>query len=293
MSSSLTKFKRIRRGDKMSFKIIADSSCEVPESHKAKCPVVTVPFKLYIDNEEIVDDAKLDVIGFINKMVKSTTLPRTACPSPVDFQEQFDEEDPCFVVTISSKLSGTYNSAMLAKSMHEEENPKHLVHVFDSKSASVGELLVSLKINELAQLNFKPADIIQQVTEYIDNMKTFFIAESLDNLMKNGRISRLKGTLASVLNIKPIMGADNGEIVLMDKARGSAKAFARMIEMISENAKQAESKILAISHVNNPERANWLKAEIEKACKFKEVIVVQTGGLSSLYCDNQGIIVAF
>lgn len=293
MSSGLAKHKQNRRGEKMPFKIIADSSCEVPQSHKAKCPVITVPFKLYIDDEEIVDDSKLDVLGFIGKMVKSSTLPRTACPSPVDFQAHFHEEDPCFVVTISSKLSGTYNSAMLAKSMHEEENPNHLVHIFDSKSASVGELLVSLKISELAQLNFNPNEIIQQVTEYIDNMKTFFIAESLDNLMKNGRISRLKGTLASVLNIKPIMGADNGEIILMDKARGSAKAFARMLEMIKDNAKQAESKILAISHVNNPDRANWLKSEIEKVCQFKEVIVVQTGGLSSLYCDNQGIIVAF
>lgn len=293
MSSSLTEYKQIHRGDKMPFKVIADSSCEVPQSHQDRCPVVTVPFKLYIDNEEIVDDANLDVVEFIDKMVKSSTLPRTACPSPVDFQAHFHESEPCFVVTISSKLSGTHNSAMLAKSMHEEKHPNHLVHIFDSKSASVGELLVALKVNEMAKLNFNPNEIIQQVTEYIDNMKTFFIAESLDNLMKNGRISRFKGTLASVLNIKPIMGADNGEIVLMDKARGSAKAFARMVELIVENAKQAEDKILAISHVNNPERANWLKAEIEKVCRFKEVIVVQTGGLSSLYCDNQGIIVAF
>ncbi len=278
----------------MAIKVIVDSSCEMPEELSKDNPIVTVPFKLYINNEELVDDASLDVIKFIDDMVKSTVLPRSACPSPAEFQTHFEGEEDCYVVTISSNLSGTYNSAMLAKSMYEEEHPNKRIHVFDSKSASIGETLIALKIHELNQLNVKAADLVQSVTNYISEMKTYFISESLDNLMKNGRISKFKGTIATALKIKPIMGADsNGEIQLIDKARGSAKAFQRMLELIVENARQVESKVIAISHVNNPERANWLKEEIQKACQFKQVIVVQTSGLSSLYCDNQGIIVSF
>ncbi len=278
----------------MSIKVLTDSSCEMPDALKVSNPVISVPFKLYIDNEELIDDTKLNVIEFIDRMVKSATLPRSACPSPNDFQSCFESGKDNYVVTISSRLSGTYNSAMLAKAMDQEENPDKFIHIFDSKSASIAETLIALKIHELDALKFKQLDLIEQVNSYISEMRTFFVSESLDNLMKNGRISKFKGTIATALKIKPIMGADeNGEIQLMDKARGSAKAFQRLVEMIEENAKNVESKILAISHVNNPERANWIKDEVKKCCNFKEIIVVQTGGLSSLYCDNQGIIVAF
>lgn len=278
----------------MSINIIADSSCDMPKALRQENPFVSVPFKLYIDEEEIVDDEQLDVISFIDKMVKSTGVPRSACPAPNDFLVDFDGESACYVVAISSRLSGTYNSAELAKTMYLEENPNKLIHVFDSKSASVGETLVVLKIHELNQLQMSHADLVDQVTKYISETKTYFVSESLDNLIKNGRISKLKGAIANVLNIKPIMGADeNGEIKLIDKARGSAKAFQTMADLIVENAQNAENRILAISHVNNLERATLLKEEIEKRCQFKQIIIVQTGGLSSLYCDHQGIIVAF
>jgi DegV family protein with EDD domain len=278
----------------MTIKVLADSSCEMPEALRQINPVISVPFKLYIDNEELIDNNQLNVIDFIDRMVKSTTLPRSACPAPNDFQDHFGGEDDCYIVTISSRLSGTYNSAMLAKSMLQEENPNKFVHVFDSKSASIGETLIALKIHELDKKNCSRVELIDQVNAYINEMRTFFVSESLDNLMKNGRISKLKGTLATVLKIKPIMGSDsNGEIELIDKARGSAKALQRMVELIVDNAKCSENKVLAISHVNNLEKANWIKEEVMKRCNFKDIIVVQTGGLSSLYCDNQGIIVAF
>lgn len=278
----------------MAIKIIADSSCDMPEPLKPVYPYKAIPFKLYVDEVEMVDDETLDPIVFIDKMIKSRGVPRSACPSPVDFQNEFEGDETACIVTISSRLSGTYNSAMLAKSMYQEENPKKEIHIFDSKSASIGETLVVLKIHELSKLMLPSDEFAARVNEYIESMKTYFVSESLENLMKNGRISRFKGTIASALNIKPIMGADsNGEIQLVEKARGSAKAFQRMLELIIENAKDAENRVLAISHVNNLERANWLKDEVVKACSFKDVIVVQTGGLSSLYCDNQGVIVAF
>lgn len=274
--------------------IVADSSCEVNKDIKETEDVNLVPFKLYIDGEEYIDDREMNVISFITKMVGSSELPRSACPSPNDFMEKFDKAKEVFVVTISAALSGTFNSAELAKNLYKEENPDAKVHVFDSKSASIGETLVALKLKEALDSGLAFEEVVESVEKFISEQKTFFIAESLENLMKNGRISKFAGTLATALKIKPIMRAnDEGEIVLFEKARGSNKAFKRLAEIVSENAENEQDRTLAISHCNNRERAQMLKEEIEKRCKFKDIIIMQTGGLSSLYVDNQGIILSF
>lgn len=278
----------------MTIQVIADSSNEMNLELMKDNPVEIVPFKLYLDGTEFVDDEKLDVIEFIDIMINSKSLPKSACPSPEEFMNKMKNDDDSYIVAISSKLSGTYNSAMLARNLYLEDVKDKFVHVFDSKTASIGETLVSLKIHELSKLGYVRDNLVDKVESYISDMKTFFVSESLDNLMKNGRISKFKGSLATALKIRPIMRAtDEGEIEMMDKARGSAKAYNRLVEIIDENAFLQEEKILAISHVNNLKRANWLKEEIEKKCNFKNIIVLQTKGLSSLYCDNQGIIVSF
>lgn len=280
----------------MGINVIADSSQDLNRQiiERYGLEVGIIPFKLYIDEVEFVDDESLDVIGFIDKMVGCSTVPRSACPSPMDFTQGMKNGMDNYIVTISSKLSGTHNSAELAKNMYMEENDQNFVHVFDSKSASIGETLVTLKIHELHEKGIVRDELVERVEAYIAEMRTFFVSESLENLMKNGRISRFRGTIASVLNIKPIMGTnDAGEIILYEKARGSEKAFARMADMIVENAVQSDDKILAISHVNNETMAYRLKEMVEKKKRFKDVIIVQTKGLSSLYCDNKGVIVAF
>lgn len=280
----------------MAIKVVADSSLDLNNKLEETygLTVDLVPFKLYIDEVEYADDEKLDVYSFIDQMVKSPVVPRSACPSPMDFYNSLSKEDDNYIVTISSKLSGTYNSAVLAKNMFIEEFKDKFVHVFDSKSASIGETLVSLKIFELHNKGLVREELVNQVEKYISEMRTFFVSESLDNLMKNGRISRLKGTIAAVFKIKPIMGTnDLGEIILYEKARGSDRAFERMAEMIVENAGNAKEKILAISHVNNEAMAVRLKQLVNDKTNFKDIVIVQTGGLSSLYCDNKGIIVAF
>lgn len=276
----------------MSYKIISDSSLDLNDALKEKLSVDQVPFKLYIDEEEYVDDESLDVINFISKMSKSAKTPRTACPSPNDFMKVFEGPASVFAITISSKLSGTYNSAVLAKNTILEEVKKK-IHVFDSKSASVGQTLIALKIKELADKEFDFDKIVDHVEKYIQGMKTFFIAESLDNLIKNGRIPSWKGKLAMALKIRPIMQAKDGNIEAYEKVRSSKKAFERLAQIIKEQATDVSDRILAISHVNNIERAEDLKARVKELCNFKDIIIVPTHGLTSLYCDDQGIIVAF
>lgn len=274
------------------FKIISDSSMDLNEQLEEVISVEKIPFKLYIDEEEIIDDENLNVIEFIEKMKKSAKLPRTACPSPNDFKEVFEGLEETFAITISSKLSGTYNSAMLAKNMVLEEVKKK-IHVFDSKSASVGQTLIGLRIKDLIDQDFTFDKIVDEVEKYIANMKTFFISENLNNLIKNGRIPSWKGKLAMALKIRPIMKAIDGDIEVHEKVRGSNKAFEKLAQTISELAQDSNHKRLAISHVNNPERAKSLKARIQELCDFNEIIIVPTHGLTSLYCDDQGIILAF
>jgi len=272
--------------------IIADSALDLNESLKERLGIDIIPFKLLLDGVEYVDDPKLDLAMF-RKNMKASQKAGSACPSPNDFIARFKALGDVFAITISSKLSGTYNSAILAKSMYLEEHPDSRIHIFDSKTAGGGEALIALKIKELMDKNHSFEEIVEKVEQYISGMKTFFISESLDNLIKNGRIPRLKGSIASFMNIKPIMGAIDGEILLFEKVRGSNKAFARMVEMVLEKGEDLSERILSISHANNPERAESLKESFEEKANFKEIILVPTAGLTTLYVDIEGVIISY
>lgn len=278
----------------MNYKIVADSSCDLNEGMAEEFKISLVPFKIDIDENSFTDNSDLDLVNFVNTMKASPNPIRTSCPSPGDFVEEYKKADTIFAVTISSLLSGTYNSAILAKDMTLEEFPGKFVHVFDSKSASVGETLTALKIAELISEKCSNLEIVEKVENYIKEMKTYFISESLDNLIKNGRISKTKGLIANVLNLKPLMGAtDEGEIELVENHRGSKKAFKRLVEIIGESKVSFEDRILAISHADALDRAMQLKEEIQERYNFKDVLIVETKGLSTAYVNDKGIILSF
>ena len=278
----------------MSVKIVADSSCDLNENLRRELGVTLVPLTLQIGDTSYRDDESLDVKAMLKKMAECPTSPRTACPSPNDFIEAFKGPESVFAVTLSSALSGTYESAMLAKKLLLENAEDKFVHVFDSFSASIAETLISIKIFELAKKNLDNFQIVDKVNEYIKEMKTFFLLESLENLMKNGRLSKVKGTIATLLNIKPVMGANEvGDIKLVESVRGYKRAFTRFIEIIGEQGERLEDKVIGIAHCNCRERAEEFKSELLKKYKFKDIIIVETAGLSSVYTNQGGIIVAF
>ncbi len=278
----------------MDYKIVADSSCDLNQDLEQRLDIKLVPFKIDIDERSFIDNKDLDIEDFKKTMKASPNPIRTSCPSPGDFVEEYKKSENVFVVTISAALSGTYNSAELAKDMMLEEDPNKFVYVFDSKSASIGETLTALKIDELIKKGLSNTEIVEKVEAYIDETTTYFISESLDNLIKNGRISKTKGLIANVLNLKPLMGANKkGEIELVENHRGSKKAFKRLVEIIGESKLKFEDRVLAISHADALERANQLKDEIQEKYNFKEIIIVETKGLSTAYVNHQGIILAF
>lgn len=278
----------------MNYKIVADSSCDLNRELQGKLNVSLVPFKIDVDANSFIDDENLDTMELIEAMNASPNPIRTSCPSPGDFAKEYKDADNIFVITISSKLSGTYNSALLAKDMVKEKYPDKFIHVFDSKSASIGETLIALKINELVEKGLSQFEVVEKVEEYIKEEKTFFMLESLDNLIKNGRISKTKGLIANVLNLKPIMKGDkDGNIQLEEKVRGSKRAFKRLVEIVGESGENIEEKILAISHANALGKAEKFKEDILKKYNFKEIIVVEQKGLSTSYASDGGIVLAF
>ncbi|EOC99463.1 DegV family protein [Caldisalinibacter kiritimatiensis] len=278
----------------MKIKIVADSSCDLNEKLSEKLNIDLVPLNIRIGDENYIDDENLDLRTLLNKMNNSRLAPQTSSPSPQAFIEKFKEKEKVFVVTLSSALSSTYNNAVLAKSMILEEVENKFVHVFDSLSASVGETLVCMKISELAENNLNELEIVEKVNKYIKDMKTFFVLESLENLIKAGRMSRLKGHIASALSIKPIMGGnDEGKIKLVDKVRGSKRALRRLVEIIGEQGERLEEKVLGIAHCNCLEKAQKVKEKVEEKYNFKDIVIVEMSGLSSVYANEGGIVIAF
>lgn len=276
------------------YKIVADSSCDLNEELEERLNITLVPFKIDIDDDSFIDNKDLNVQEMVLAMKKSPNPIKTSCPSPGDFLEEYKKNKDIFVVTISSRLSATYNSAILARDMAKEEDPDKFIHVFDSKSASVAETLIAIKIDELIREKLSNSEIVEKVEKYITEMKTYFISESLDNLIKNGRISQTKGLIANVLKLKPIMGPNpEGEIVLIENARGTKRAFSRLVEIIGEGKKNFEDKVMVISHANIETRALALKEELEKLYNFKDITIVETKGLSTGYVNDGGIILAY
>ncbi len=278
----------------MSYRIIGDSCTDLPESLKNDSHFKLVPLTLIVDNYSIIDNETFNQKDFLNKVKASPNSPKSACPSPEDYMKYFDFEGDIYVVTLSSQLSGSHNSAELAKKLYLEEHPEKKIEIFDSRSASVGQALIAMKIKELKEANVSFETVVGKVNAFRDSIMTKFVLESLDTLRKNGRLTNLQAIIASALNIKPVMGATpEGTICKLDQARGIVKALVQMAKAIEADVIKPSERILGIAHCNNRERAEFVKEEILKRIPFKDCFIVDTAGVSSMYASEGGIITAY
>lgn len=278
----------------MSYKIIGDSCTDLPQELKADTHFYLVPLTINIDDYIIVDDETFDQKDFLKRIADSPNCPKSACPTPEAYMDLYGGEEDIYVVTLSSELSGSYNSALLAKNLYLEEHAHKNILVIDSRSASVGQTLIAIKVKELVEQGKSFTQITKEVAEYRDEMQTKFVLESLETLRKNGRLSNLKALLCNTLNIKPVMKATpQGTIDKLDQARGIHKALQKMVDSIEKDVIHPEEKILAISHCNNYERAVYTKEKILEKLSFQSILIVDTAGISSLYANDGGIIVCY
>lgn len=278
----------------MNYKIVVGSSCDFTKEQQKQIPHEVVPFTIQIDGEDLVDDETLSLDTLIAKMKKSVGAIKTACPSPQHFLEKYKEGENIFVVTISSKLSGTYNSAMTAKNMYLEQFGEKFIHIFDSMSAAIAETLIVLRLKMHLDENLPLKEIVDATETYIREMKTMFVLENLDNLIKNGRMSKLAGMFAQFLHIKPILAADGaGEIKLVEKSRGTKNALKKMVDLIGAEATDFSQRTFGIVHCNAVEKAQFVKEMVLEKYNFKDVVVTEAQGLSAVYMDDGGIVVAY
>lgn len=277
----------------MSYKIVIDSCGELLDEWKQDTRFESVPLTLTVGNENIIDDSTFDQADFLKKVADCPECPKSACPSPERYRKAFDcDADHVYCVTLSAELSGSYNSAMLGRSLVEEKHPGKKIHIFNSCSASVGETLIALKIQECEEKGMDYKQTIDTVEHYISQQNTFFVLENLETLRKNGRLSRVKALVASALKIKPVMGAtQKGTICQLDQARGMNKALVKMVEHIQEVTTDSVNRTLAISHCNCAQRAQMLKEALEEKMNLKKILVLDTAGVSSMYANDGGIIV--
>ncbi len=279
-------------GDIDMYKVIIDSCGELTPEMKASGNFVNVPLTLTVDGVDIIDDDTFDQADFLRKVEASPTGPKSACPSPDAYMQEMDcEAENVYVITLSAQLSGSYNSACLAKDLYLEDNDEKNIAIIDSKSASIGQTLIGLKIAECEEAGMSFTEVMEEVDKYIESQHTFFVLESLETLRKAGRLSNLKAMIASTLNIKPIMGSTEiGSIQQLGQARGIVKAMDQMVNCMLEVTENTTEKTLAISHCNCPQRALQLKEKIEKKASFKEIYILDTQGVSSMYANDGGII---
>ncbi len=277
------------------YKIIVDSCGELPEELKKDGHFSTVSLELEVDGYRIRDDETFNQLDFLRRVRESIMCPKSSCPAPDEYMRAYEgEAERVYVVTLSGKLSGSYNSAVLGKNLYEEEHEDgKKIHVFNSKSASIGETLIALKIQEKEEAGLSFEEVVAETEAYLDSMNTYFVLETLDTLRKNGRLTNLKAFIANTLNIKPVMGSTKeGTICQLDQARGMNRALEKMVANMVSRTKDCENRILAIAHCNCPERAALVKQKIEKVAKFKKIIIINTAGVSSMYANDGGVIMA-
>ncbi len=278
----------------MKYKIIGDSCLDLTKEMRRDPHFQIIPLTLQVDNTYIVDDDTFDQKRFLELVKKSPNCPKTACPSPETFKQAYAcEAEDIYVITLTSRLSGSYNSAVVGKHMYEEEFGHKNIAVIDSWSASPGELRLALMIQQLCEAGVPFNEVVKETERFkTETMRTFFVLESLDALRKNGRLTGLQAFFATTLNIKPIMGADKGTIIKLDQARGIHKALNRMCALAVSSVPDPEQRLPVIAHCNNPERALRVKEELLNRVPFKQVVITETAGVATVYASDGGVILA-
>ena len=277
----------------MSFKIVVDSCCELPEEYLQDPRFEIVPLGLEVGDYRIQDDENFDQAEFLKKVAESPQCPRSACPSPEKFREAYcTEAEHVYAITLSSHLSGSYNSAVLGMNLYREKYGKKQIHVIDSESASCGETQIVKKLVELEEQGLPFEEVVSRLEAFRSEMNTYFVLDNLETLRKNGRLSGIKALVASTLSIKPVMaGTMDGRIEQIGQGIGIRKGLQKMADAVVRNVARPEEKTLMITHCNCPERAESVKRMVTSKVSVKDVVIMDTAGVSSMYANDGGVIV--
>lgn len=279
----------------MGFKIVVDSCCDLTGQMLKDPRFIKVPLTIRSNGSSFIDNEAFDQADLLWAMKQSEEAPSTACPSPQSYLDAYQgpEEEDVYVVTLSALLSGSHNSAEQARMLMEEDHPNKNVYVFNSCSASSGEVLVALKVRELAESGAPFKHVVREVEQFIYQMQTMFVLETLENLRKNGRLTRLQSVITGALKIKLLMAATpEGEICKLGQMLSMKQALSKMVDHMANDPAHA-GRTLAICHCNCLDRAFQVKAMAEQRCKFAHILILEAGGITSVYANDGGIVTAY
>ncbi|MDR1131493.1 MAG: DegV family EDD domain-containing protein [Oscillospiraceae bacterium] len=281
----------------MSFQIIGDSCCDYPYLTDDYTWIKRVPLTIELGGEVYTDNAQLRCAMLVSKMAASRSAPKSACPSPGNYLEAYTcGADDIYVVTLSDKLSGSYESAVVAANMFKEAHPAKNIFVFSSKSAASGEIAVCRKILSLAEAGEPFERVVAETLDFISGIATYFILETLDVFRKNGRLSHLQSLVTGALRLKLIMGGDEtGNICIRGKALSMDRAISRMAELIAERCKGRDMSetVFYITHCQCPDRARLARDKLMEKVAFKDCVLLRAGGISTIYANAGGFVLAY
>lgn len=277
----------------MEWKILTDTGSNLRELNDLPENILfdLVPLFIRIDNEEIVDNPDINIENLIEKVKKSSES-GSACPAPGVYADKFKGADNVICFTISSELSGSYASAKAGKEIALEDNPNANIHIFDTRSAG-GEMdLLVLKAVDLIKEGKNYEEVLEGLSEYHKNTYVGYMLKSIENLVKNGRVNKVIGSLVGLLNIHVLgVRSEEGTIEMSNRARGEKRALRTFINDIIESG--FNGKVLEISHVNNKKLANQLADAFKKKFPQVDVRIRLTSGLCSFYAEDGGLIVGY
>ena len=272
----------------MKRKIVTDSSCDIWELNGVDFAVA--PMTISTDNKHYVDNQELDVRLMSEDLAKYKGVSHTACPSVGSWLDCYEGYDEVFVVTLTGAMSGTYNSAMTAKGIYEEENENVKIHVFDSLSTGPEMRLLIEKLKEMIEEDLTFEEIVEKGQDYLNHTRLFFALKSLHNFAMNGRVSKAVASAIGVLNISIFATAsEEGTFQQISKCRGEKKVVKSMIEHL-ENAGYHGGKV-RISHADNLKLAHNVRDKILELYPHADIIVYPMGGLCTYYAEIGGLLV--
>lgn len=273
-------------------RIVTDSSCDLNNEIAEKYNIEIVPLNIAF-GDDIYADGEIEKAEFYKMMADSPVLPKTSCPSPERFMRSYEgEEEEILVITLASKLSGTYSTAVLAKSMFEEEYPNKKVAVIDTETGSIGQGLLIVKAAQLAEEG-KSLDEIVSIIESLKKDIVFYGSlETLENAIKGGRVNPIAGKLINALNFKIIVKIGNGEVKPCDKARGDNNSLKKVVENVCSSIKKGEVKSLAIAHANCLDKALKVKEMMLKNHNFKSIMISEVGAVMGTYASKGAVLIS-
>lgn len=277
------------KGKAMRIRIVSDSSSDLYEF--SGIDYVSVPLKIVTDNKEYVDNKDLDIPEMVNDLKAYKGKSGTACPGQGEWLEAFGDADWVFGITITSKLSGSYNAARLAKEEYIEEHPDRKAYIVDSLSTGPEMILIIEKMKELIEAGMGFEEICEALEEYKKHTCLIFCLESLNNLANNGRVSHAVAKIAGVLGIRLVGIADEGVLNPQAKCRGEKGALNEIMKELKQFG--CCGKKIIINHCLNESAALKVKEMIEAEYPTARITVGTNAGLCSFYAEKGGVLVGF